>query len=450
MSNSNRFLKNTVWQVAGNVCRMIVSFLVTIISTRYLGPSNFGVLNYVSSYVTFFTSIIGLGINGVIIHELVVRRDENNTWEKRDGWDENGTVLGTAIMFRLVTGVIGVIAFYGVIYMAQGDDPVTMTVAALQAIQLPFLCLDTLRYWYDSYMESKYPVWVETMASLAASVYKIFLLATGKGVEWFAFATSLDIIVLGVSYLLIYYRQKGPRLRFSGQMAKHLLRLSGMFILANIMGVAYSQMDRIMIREMLGSDELVGLYSAAINTCSLVGFVPISVLNSGRPLVVEAKARSAELFQLRFRQLVAVIMWICIAYSLVATVFSKLIIYILYGEAYLDASVCLQIGVWYTAFSYVGSAMHIWLVCEDKNKYALLFCAMGTAANLFLNFMLIPSWGINGAAFATLVTQVLSNFALPLLFRDTRPYAIHVLKALLLQGIELKSLAAAARRRLGK
>lgn len=436
--NNSKVLKNTIWQMAGSICRMIISCLVTIISTRYLGPSNYGILNYVSSYVSFFTSIIGLGINGVIIHELVHKRDEN------------GTILGTAIVFRLIASILCTAAFYVVISCTNGNDPVTMTVAALQAIQFPFLCLDTLRYWYDSYEESKYPVMAETIASLAASAYKIFLLATGKSVEWFAFATSLDIAVLSLAYFAIYRTHKGPRLRFSGGVAKHLLKISAMFILANIMSVAYSQMDRIMIRQMLGSDEQVGLYSAAIYICALIGFVPISILNSGRPLVEEAKTQSETLFRLRFRQLVSVILWVCIAYSLVVTVFSKLIIYILYGEAYLGANVSLKIGVWYTLFSYVGSAMHTWLICEHQNKYALIFCAMGTAGNFVLNYLLIPVWGINGAAFATLVTQMASNLIFPALFRDTRPYAVNVLKALCLQDIQLKELLGAVRQKLGK
>ena len=67
MSSNRSFFKNTTWLVGGQVLRLIISFFISTISTRYLGPSNFGVINYISSYIAFFTSIIGLGINGVII-----------------------------------------------------------------------------------------------------------------------------------------------------------------------------------------------------------------------------------------------------------------------------------------------------------------------------------------------------------------------------------------------
>ena len=428
MSNNSKFFKNTTWLIGGQIFRLIVSFFISTISTRYLGPSNFGIINYISSYISFFTSIIGLGINGVIIYELVNHREEN------------GTILGTAIVFRLITSIICTAAFFVVVWYADGGDKTTMVVAVLQAIQLPFLCLDTINYWYQSNYQSKYPVMVQTLGYVITSVYKVFLLATGKSVEWFAFAMTLDISVIGIAYLVLYWKQKGPRLRFSAGTAKYLLKISGPFILANVMSVAYSQMDRVMIKQMLRSSAEVGLYSAALNICVLISFIPIAILESGRPLVVEAKAQNDELYQLRFRQLSASILWICALYAMGVTVFARLIIWILYGEAYMGAATCLQIAVWYTLFSYVGSAMHLWLLCEHQNKYVLLFCTMGAVGNFIVNFLLIPTWGINGAAFATLLTQVLANLIFPLLFRDTRAYSINVLKALCLRDIQLKEL----------
>lgn len=430
MNNKRKgnFLDNTVWLIGGQVLRLILSFFISTLTTRYLGPSNFGIINYISSYIAFFTSIIGLGINGIIIHELVNHRDEN------------GEILGTAIIFRFVTAIICTAALFGVVYFADGADKTTMVVTCLQAIQLPFLCLDTLNYWYQSNYQSKYPVIVQTVAYVVTAAYKVFLLATGKGVEWFAFSMSLDISLISILYLILYIKQSDQRLSYSNKTAKRLLKNCGPFILANIMTVIYGQMDRIMIKHMMNSDSEVGLYSAAITICTLISFIPIAILESGRPLVLEAKTENEEIYKLRFRQLAASILWICAVYSLVITVFSRLIIWLLYGEAYLPANNCLKIAVWYTMFSYIGSAMHLWLICEDKNKYVLVFSALGAVGNFVLNFALIPIWGINGAAFATFITQMFTNLVLPAFFKDTRGYTVEVLKAMFLIGVKPKEL----------
>ena len=104
------------------------------------------------------------------------------------------------------------------------------------------------------------------------------------------------------------------------------------------------------------------------------------------------------------------------------------------------ASNCLIIAVWYTLFTYIGSAMHLWLLCENKNKFVLIFCAMGAGGNFIVNYLLIPHFGISGAAFATFLTQCLANLIFPLCFKDTREYAINVIKAMFLKDIHIKEL----------
>lgn len=425
---SGKFVNNTSWILAGQIVRIVVASLINIISTRYLGPSNYGVITYVTSYITFFTSIITLGLEGVLIYELVGNRAKN------------GEILGTTIALRLISGILCTVAFLAIIYLTDGADTITMTVAFLQAIQLPFLCLDSIKFWYQSSLESKYPVLVQTFAYLITSVYKVYLLATQKSVTWFALAVSLDIVIIGVSCLCLYKRHDGPKLSFSKATAKHLLRSGFPFVLANLMAVIYGQMDRIMIKQLLGDSSQVGLYSAALSICTIVGFIPVAILDSSRPVVMEAKNKDVRLFKLRFRQLAAAILWFSGIYSIFITVFARMIIIILYGKAYLAASECLRIAVWYTLFSYLGSAMNLWLVCEKKNKYVLVFPCLGAAANLILNALLIPAFGIEGAAFATFVTQMLTNFVIPMTFSDTREYSKLVFQGVMLRNIELSVL----------
>lgn len=422
----NRFLKNTSWILAGQIIKLILSFVIGILTVRFLGPSNYGVLNYVKSYVTFFTAVIGLGLNGVIIYEFV-----NNK-------DQDGKILGTAITLRFILGVISTALLYGTVQIVDKGDHLIMVVTALQSIQLPFLCLDTINYWYQYQLKSKYSVIAQTLAYVVMSGYKVYLLVAQKGVAWFAFATSLDFIVLGIAYFIIWYKQHENPLKFDRAIAKRILRSCIPFVLANVMVVIYGQVDKVMIKHMMGSEVEVGLYSAAIAICSYIGFIPMSILDSGRPLIAEAKNTGEELYILRFKQLMAGIIWICLFYSLFITILSPLILDILYGDAYADANTCLRIAVWYTAFSYVGSARSFWLICEKKNKYVFVFSLMGAVGNIILNLIMIPIWGKEGAALATLLTQMLANFFFPALFKDTREYSRLALEAILLRDIHAK------------
>ena len=93
----------------------------------------------------------------------------------------------------------------------------------------------------------------------------------------------------------------------------------------------------------------------------------------------------------------------------------------------------LQIVVWCETFSMIGCARGIWILSEGKNKYVKYYLGIGAVVNLVLNFILIPIMGVNGAAYATLVTQVTTSIIAPILFKETRVHTKIVIKAFLLQ-----------------
>ncbi len=426
MENNKKtsFINNTSWNLVGQVIRLLIAFFLNILTSRYLGPANVGVINYVASYLAFFTSLVSLGLNGVIIHEFINHRNEE------------GEVLGSAIALRFFVGIISVVTFISLMYVIDGDDSTIMIVVILQAVQLPFMCMDTVNFWYQSKMRSKYAVIAQTVAYGFMAIYKSFLLISGKNVIWFAASSSLDTILLSGLYFVFYNKHKEQKLKVSFEYSKKLLRMGVPFILANLMVVVYGQMDKIMIKQLLNSTEEVGLYSAAINICGLIGFIPISILDSGRPLIAEAKNESEKEYEKRFKQVVAGIMWLCFVYSVGVTILSKPIILILYGRDYIGGNMCLKIAVWYTSFSYLGSARSFWLICENKKRFVFIFSAFGAICNVIMNILLIPRWGIDGAALATLMTQFIANFLVPILFKDTRRYGKLVLEAVCLKDVD--------------
>lgn len=422
----NKFLSNTFWILGGQIVKILISFVISMLTARYLGPSNYGVINYVGSYIAFFTSLVGLGLNGVIIYELGNHRDEE------------GEILGTSILMRFITGIFSTAIFMFLIHLTDGDDSTIIAVSKLQAIQLPFLAFDTINYWYQSNLLSKNSVIIQTIGNFITSIYKVYLLITSKSVVWFSFATSLDIILLAFMYYLAYMKQGEQRLAVSFTIGKRILKGSTAFILANMMVFVYGQIDKIMIKQMLNSTEQVGLYSVAIAVSGIIGFIPGAILDSSRPVIVNAKNKDEDLYQLRLRQLFAGIIWICIIYSIFMTIFAKTVIQILYGSDYLGATNSLRIAVWYSAFSYLGSGRNLWLICENKNKYVFTFSALGAVTNVVLNAIMIPFWGIEGAAVATLLTQILANSIYPILFIETRQYGRLIFDAFRLKNIDIK------------
>ena len=420
------FVNNTAWILGGNVFKILFTFWINIITTRYLGPENFGIISYVQSYVVFLTAIIGMGLNGVIIYEFINHKEEQ------------GKILGTSIIMRFVVAIVGISIYLPLFWHLEGDNKSLYNVCLLQAVQLPFLCLDTIQYWYQSLLLSKYPVIIQTVAHFFSSCYKIYLIMTDKSVEWFAFSISLDVIIIGLLYIIIYQKHKVQKLGVSKDVFFRLTKGCTPFLLTSLMIVLYGHMDKIMIRELLNNEYDVGLYSSTLAICTVIGFLPNAIMESSRPIVLEAHKNSVEDFNKKFCLMTAGIFWICVLYACFISLFANIIVPMLYGNRYAGAIDCLRIAIWYTAFSYIGSAKSVWLIAKKKNSYVFIFALIGAVLNISMNYYLIPFMGINGAALATLLTQVFVNFISPVIFKDTRGYTRSVYEAIIFRNIKIR------------
>ena len=415
--------KNTMWILAERITQMIISLVVGVISARYLGPSNYGILNYGASLVTLFTAICKLGLENVIIKDYVDKRNEN------------GKILGTAMVMRLFSSLLSVIAIVIIVCILKPNDSTILVVTILQSIALLFQAYELIDYWFQSNLNSKYVSIAKTIAYIIVAVYKVSLLILKKPVEWFAFSTSLDYIIIMLIILWMYKKNKGQKLEFSLETAKSLIYRSYHFIFSGLLVTLYMQMDKVMIGS-YRSDGEVGLYSAATTICSMWGFIPEAIINSVRPTLYEAKKVSEDAYIKRQKILYAIVFWISVIFAIGITVFSDLIINILYGKDYLQAKPALLISAWYPTFAYLGSARGPWIVINNKNKYSKKYIFWGAVINLILNAILIPKTGITGAAIATLISQIAVALIAPLIYKETRITVKHMVEAICFKGIK--------------
>ena len=174
----------------------------------------------------------------------------------------------------------------------------------------------------------------------------------------------------------------------------------------------------------------VGFYSAAVTCASMTAFVFAAIIDSARPVIFEKAKVGIQEFEHSVSRLYSLIIYLSLLQCIVITVFSELIIYILYGSEYMEAANVLRLVVWYTTFSYIGSVRNIWILAEGKQKYLSVINLSGAGANVLLNYLLIPSMGIHGAALASLITQIFTNVIISYLIKPIRHNNTLMLKGL--------------------
>ena len=189
----NKVVKNASWLIGGKIAQMIISFLVNIFTARYLGPSNYGVLNYGASIMAFFTPVCTLGIDSIIVNELIVHKNDE---EK---------LIGSGIALRTLTSLVSIGLIQLLVMFLEPTDTLIWWVTFLQSGMLLFKAFDFIEYYYQSKLESKKTSIITMIAYFITSAYKVFLLVTGKSVEWFAFSSTLDILLVAILYVFLYY-----------------------------------------------------------------------------------------------------------------------------------------------------------------------------------------------------------------------------------------------------
>lgn len=415
----NKKIKNSIWIISERVFQALISLILTILTSRYLGPSNYGVLNYGATLVSLFLVIMKLGLDTIVVNELVKNRENE------------GKILGTSIILRLISGFISIIAMTILVCLLHSDSKLIIITSILQSLVIIVQSINILDYWFQSHLKSKYVSIAKGIAYLIVAIYKIYLLVTGKSVIWFALSTVLDYIVISTFLIIFYKKMGGQKLMFDRNIGKYLLSNSYHFIISGIMVTIYTQIDKLMIGSMINETEL-GYYSAALTLCSVWVFVPEAILTSVKPSIFQAKKDNSNYLK-RLKQTYAIIFWLCVIVALFITIFSKYLILIIYGKEYIAAASVLRILIWYVPFSQLGVARGIWIVSENKNKYSKKYMIWGVIINISLNYILIPYIGIVGATIATIITELFTCFITPLFYKDTRIHTKYLLESIFLK-----------------
>ena len=404
---NNRVIKNASWIIMCRVVQAVLGLIISMIMARYLGPSNFGLLNYANSIVTFVIPVMRLGIHGVLVQEFVASEEYE------------GEILGTSITLSFISAIvciIGIITFVSCVNAGERD---TIIVCTLYSFTLIFQSFEMINYWFQAKLLAKYSSIIALIAYTVVSLYKIILLINRKSIFWFAVANTLDYLVIAAGLLIVYHRLGNQKLRYLKRRAKKLISIGKYYILSDLLITVFAQTDRIMLKSMMGN-QATGYYSAAVACAGMTQFVFGSIIDSMRPTIFESKKKSEELYKKNLARLFSVIIYLSLIQSVVMTLFAPLIVSILYGRQFIQSISALQIVVWYTTFSYLGSARNIWILAEGKQKHLWKINLFGALANVLLNTLLIPLFGVNGAAIASLITQFATNFITGYIFAPIR------------------------------
>ncbi len=416
-------IANTGWLLVDRIFRMGVGLVLSVWIARYLGPQQFGILNYAISFTSIAGALAGLGIETIVVRELVKNPSGKNE------------LLGTSFLLRLAGGFFVLLICAVAVYLNQSIDNLTRILVCIIAAGYVFQAFDTIDCWFQANVQSRYSVVAKNSAFIVLSIAKIVSLLMDASLVVFAILATMEIVVGSIS-MLIAYRVYGERLGhwlFKKDIAHTLIRDGWPLTLSGLAVVVYMRIDQVMLGQMMHA-HAVGVYAAAVRMVEVWYFVPGIIAISVFPSIIEARKTDDGLYKKRLQQLYDITAWIGIAVAAVVTVFSKQMIGLLYGAAYEEGSVVLMIYVWSAVAVFLGIASSQFLMAENYTRISLYRTTLGMIANIALNLGLIPRYGIVGSAVATLISYSVAVFSLGF-FASTREQARMMLRSLFLVSV---------------
>jgi len=270
-----------------------------------------------------------------------------------------------------------------------------------------------------------------TASVFFTSSLKILLIILEAPLIYFAIVFSVEFLMAAAGFLLVYKHNKLKiiKWKFRKETAMNLLKDSWPLILSGLVIAIYAKIDQVMIKNMLDNKEL-GYYATAVRLSEAWYFIPVALTNSIFPAVINAKNVSNEFYINRIQKLYDILAWMAISIAVPVSIFSKDIINIIFGNEFLSAAPVLTIYIWAGVAVFLGVASSQYLITENYTKLSFSRNFVGMIFNVALNFILIPKYGIVGAAVATLISYSLATFSI-ILFPKTRKQFFMMMKSML-------------------
>lgn len=391
----NNVVTNSIFYTAYKVLNVFFPLITSAYIARVLLSSGVGQVSYAQNIATYFTSLAVLGLPTYGTREIA---------KVRDNQSEQNKVFSELFSINFISTTICCIGYLGLILcIGRFRDNLTLYLVTGLAILLNYFNVDWL---YQGREEYKY-ISIRSITIKTISTFLIFLIVRDKG-DIIRYAFIHCFILAGNNLLNIIGLFSRVKLSIKGiEIRKHLKPLFVLF-LSSIAIELYTLFDTTMLG-FYCSDDDVGYYTYAMRVSKIIVAILVSIFAVLLPRLsilnyTDDKNTYSDILSKSLKIMGFVTMPCAIGLLLV----SPQIIPILFGNDFLPAIPTLRIlsmlAIPVSFNTFIGGIVFISRGMEKERLFAVCICAI---SNLAMNAVMIPLWAQDGAAIASLISEIL-------------------------------------------
>ncbi len=401
---NNNYVNNSIWILAEKASRIISGILIGVLVARFLGKEQFGIISYALSVLSIFTVFSTLGLDGIVVRELITKK--NMKYE----------IIGTTFWLRFIGSFLVVIAST---YYSFMRDPSDRTwIVFLVSIAVVFQSFSVIDFYFQSEVKGKYNAITQIITLIISAIVKLILIYLEAPLSWFASMVMLESILTAINQLIFYKQnqQEISKWKFSFEETKRLLSHSWPIIISAFMQMIYQQADKILIARYLQDMGMLGQYSAATRISEASFFIPVALSAALFPGIINNR-HNKPLQLKRLTQIYSLMIWSAIFISIGGYLLGDWVIGFLYKDGFPLAPEIFKIHIWITIPVFFGTAWGSWLLALNKQKLITIYQVFVLIIILALEMYMIPKYGIKGAVYSVVLSQLISIFVIIVVYK---------------------------------
>ncbi|PIR87956.1 MAG: hypothetical protein COU10_01800 [Candidatus Harrisonbacteria bacterium CG10_big_fil_rev_8_21_14_0_10_45_28] len=389
--------KNTSWLFIGELIGRVIRFSIVIYGARVLGAATYGVFSYALTIAAFLTIFSDLGLSPVLTRETAKNP------ALRQKYFSSAFALKRVLLLMNVLVLLFILPFLTRVPDAN----------ALFIFVLFIFVFDSTREFGFGMSRSLETMEKEALAKIIMNLavaglgfWFLSISASAAALAWaYALGTGIGLLVT-VILLWKYFRRIFSEVDWG--LIWPLFKMALPIGILGVLGAITINTDMIMLGWWRSASE-IGYYAGAQKIILLLYVLPTLLASAAFPVF----SRLANVNNTRFRKVFEQVMTMSVLLALPifvgGVILAPALVNFLFGAEYMPGVMTLQILFFTILIMFSSAVIPNALFAYNRQKLFLAFAGVGAFGNVLLNWLLIPRFGIEGSAVATVITQLLSN-----------------------------------------
>lgn len=415
-----KIINNIGWLIFDKIFILLLQFFVGVKIANYYGATLFGQYSYAISLVAFSN----------IFFELINSRVLKKYYTK-----ENFNILVFNTNF-FKNSIAIILFFIPIIYkfFYKIDNTLFYLLILLCLDNVLMTATSGIENFFEYKLEAKRIVISNNIVKIISYFLQYICMILNKGIIFIAIVRCIGslirVIILKYQYNSSYLgKLENKSVKLDIKLIVKIIDESKYLWFSFVSFLIYTQTDRLMINHYLGVEE-VGVYTIGMQLSSILAILIGPIQNSLFPKFLELYRDDYQKYYNFYKLTNTIITQFYLIITLISIIVVKYTFKYVYSSQYDGAILIYSILAFSVFIKANGSLQTSHMTIKNITKKSFYKTLVSLILNIILNILLIPKYGINGAAIATLITQFIALFLIDFFIKEYQEQAIIQLKSL--------------------